>query len=74
MKDTPKVMVRPLNPGEAHTLKARAYDLSELAAKQALYGIIQVLSVKSNVSRRIFEEVIDDAEKYNNVKKGGDIV
>jgi hypothetical protein len=73
MMDISKVPVRPLNPGEAHTLKARAYDLSELGAKQALYGIIQVLSFKVNVSRSMFEDVIDDAEKYSKIKKGGDV-
>jgi hypothetical protein len=40
--------------------------------KQALYGIIQILSFKVNVSRSMFEEVIDDAVKYNQIKKGGD--
>jgi len=63
----------PLNPGEAKVLKAQVYDLSELAAKQALYGIIQVLSFKGNVSRPQLEEVIDDATKYSQLKKGGDV-
>lgn len=68
MKDTLKTPMVHLNPGEAKTLKARVYDLSELAAKQALYGIVQVLSFKVNVSRSMFEEVIDDAEKYSKIK------
>lgn len=71
MEDKLSGVVTKLKPGEAKILKARVYDLSELAAKQALYGIIQVLSLKVNVSRSIFEEVIDDAEKYSVIKKGG---
>jgi hypothetical protein len=68
MKDTLAIRPTVLNPGEAKVLKARVYDLSELAAKQALYGIVQVLSFKVNVSRSMFEEVIDDAEKYSKIK------
>jgi hypothetical protein len=71
MKDTLKVPMVHLNPGEAKVLKARVYDLSELASKQALYGIIQILSFKVNVSRSMFEEVIDDAVKYSEVKGRG---
>lgn len=73
MKDTLKVPMVHFNPGEAKMFKARVYDLSELAAKQALYGIIQILSFKVNVSRSMFEDVIDDAVKYSEVKKGGDV-
>jgi len=73
MVDISKVPVRPLNPGEAHTLKARAYDLSELGAKQALCGIIQILSFKGNISGPQLKEVLDDASKYSQIKKGGDV-
>ena len=73
MKDITGMRVVPLNPGEAKTLKARVYDLSGLAAKQALYGIIQILLFKVNISRSMFEEVIDDSVKYNEVRKGGDL-
>ena len=73
MKDTLKVPMVHLNPGEARALKARVYDLSEVAAKQALYGIIQILSFKVNMSRSMFEEVIDDSVKYSEVRKGGEI-
>lgn len=72
MKDTPKIFIGRFNPGEAKTLKAQVYDLSELAAKQALYKVIQILSFKVNVSRSMFEDVIDDAVKYNDLRKGGD--
>lgn len=71
MKDTLKTPMVHLNPGEAKALKARVYDLSELAAKQALYGFIQILSFKVNVSRSMFEEVIEDAVKYSEVKGRG---
>jgi len=58
-----------LNPGEAKTLKAAVYDLSELAAKQALYGIVQVLSFNHKISREEFQEIIDDARKYSDLSK-----
>ena len=58
-----------LNPGEASMLKAKVYDLSEAAAKQLLFGIIQVLSFKNSVARIQFEEILDDAEKYNKIVK-----
>ena len=71
MKDSLKTPMVHLNPGEAKVLKAQVYDLSELAAKQALYGIIQILSFKVNMSRSMFEDVIDDAVKYNEEKGRG---
>ena len=73
MKDTLKAPMVHFNSGEAKMFKAKVYDLSEFAAKQALYGIIQILSFKVNLSRSMFEEVIDDAVKYSEVRKGGDI-
>ena len=73
MKNILKTPVVCFNPGEAKVFKAQVYDLTELAAKQALYGIIQILSFRVNVSRSMFEEVIDDAGKYSEVRKGGDI-
>jgi hypothetical protein len=57
-----------LMPAEAHNLKAIVHGLSDLAAKQALYGLIQVLSFKSGVSGLMFSEVLDDARKYTEVK------
>ena len=71
MKDIPKTPVVCFNPGEARALKAQVYDLSEVAVKQALYGIIQILSVRGNLPRPIFEEIIDDATKYYKAKGGG---
>lgn len=59
----------PLNPEQAKILKATIYDLSEQAAKQALYGIVQMLSIKINLSKNHFEEIIDDARKLTEVKK-----
>lgn len=71
MNDKISRVVTKLNPGEAKELKARVFDLSELATKQALYGIIQVLSFRANVTRTMFEEIIDDASKYSLIKQGG---
>ena len=59
----------PLNPGEAKTLKAAIFDLSEGAAKQALYGIVQILSFKPQLNRTHLEEIIDDARKLTQAKK-----
>lgn len=58
----------PLNPGEAKTLKAAIFDLSENAAKQALYGIIQILSLGPQLNRTHLEEIIDDARKLSEMK------
>jgi len=59
----------PLSQSESKMLKARVYDLSEIAAKQALYGIIDFMSTRVKLPRRAFEEIIDDAVKYNDIKK-----
>lgn len=69
MVDVSKASIRPLNPGESKTLKTAVYDLSELAAKQTLYGVIQILSIKVHVPLSVFKEILDDARKYDEVKK-----
>ena len=56
---------------EAKALKARVYDLDEGAAKQALYGIIQIFTIKSRFVTGYFEELIDDAQKYSLQRKRG---
>lgn len=58
----------PFNPMEARDVKAAVYDLSELSAKQLLYGVIQILSFKSSIIKEQFLEILDDAKKYNQVK------
>jgi len=50
-------------------LKAAVRDLSEQAAKQALYEIIQVLTLAPHVRRPTFEEIIDDAKKLTTATK-----
>jgi hypothetical protein len=59
----------PLNPVEVRDVKAAIYDLSELACKQLLYGMINILSLKSRVIKEQFLEILDDAQKYNQIKK-----
>lgn len=54
-----------LNPGEAMRLRAGIGGLSEIAARSLLYGLLQVLSLKSSISRKAFEEILDDAVKYS---------
>lgn len=58
----------PLNPVEVRDVKAAVYDLSESAAKQLLYGMVQVLSFKSSTTKEQFIEILDDAKKYNQIK------
>jgi hypothetical protein len=58
----------PLNPVEVRDVKAAVYDLSEAAVKQLLYGVIQILSLKSSVIKEQFLEILDDARKYNQIK------
>lgn len=59
----------PLNPGEAKVFKAAVYDLSPSARLQALYGIIQILSLKPTLTRNHFEDIIDDARKLTEARK-----
>lgn len=59
----------PINQGEVMFLKAAVHDLSEQAAKQALYEIIQVLGLAPHVRRPTFEEIIADAAKLTTAKK-----
>lgn len=66
--DMAKVKARSLNSGEAKALKACVYDLSENAAKQVLYGLIQILCIKVNIPLGFFQDVLDDARKYDDVK------
>jgi hypothetical protein len=59
----------PINQGEVMFLKAAVHNLSEGAAKQALYGIIQVLTIAPHVRRPTFEEIIGDATKLTTAEK-----
>jgi Flp pilus assembly pilin Flp len=57
----PKKEEHPLNPGEAKVLKATIERLNRLAAKQALLGVVNVLSSKAHLHVKLFEEIVDDA-------------
>ena len=59
----------PFNPGEGMNLRTRIGKLHATAAEQLLLGVVQILSSKSSVSRKVFEEILDDAEKYSDIKK-----
>jgi hypothetical protein len=65
----PKDKVFPIYPDEARSLKALVYDLSETGAKQALWGMIQILSLKTSITQAQFKEMLDDAGKYCQVTK-----
>jgi Flp pilus assembly pilin Flp len=58
---TQKKQEHPLNPGEAKVLKVTIERLNQTAAKQALYGIVNVLSTKATLQVKLFEEILDDA-------------
>jgi hypothetical protein len=60
-----KSRTNPLNPGEAKLLNARIYDLGEVSAKAALYGIVRNLSLRVNVNADLFSEILEDALKYD---------
>lgn len=57
-------------PAESRSLKARIFDLSESAAKQVLYGLVQHLLVCASVRTDVLRDAIDDAAKFTEVKKG----
>lgn len=59
-----------LDSASASILKARIYDLSESGAKQALYGMVQVLTLRESIRRDFFEECLGDAAKYAALKGG----
>jgi len=59
----------PLNPGEAKVLKTTIERLNGLAAKQALMGIVNVLSTKATLHVKLFEEIIDDAWRLAQLTK-----
>ena len=61
--------VFPIYQDEARVLKAKVYDFSETAAKQALWGLIQILSFKTSITQTQFKEILDDAANYTQVKK-----
>ena len=64
-----KEKVFPIYLDEARTLKALVFDLSETGAKQALWGMIQILSLKTSITQAQFIEILDDAGKYCQIKK-----
>jgi hypothetical protein len=57
------------NLGECWAFKALVFDLSEAAAKQALYGVIQVLGLSGTVSGGKFKQILDDARVYNEIRE-----
>jgi Flp pilus assembly pilin Flp len=57
----PKKTEHALNAGEAKVLKATIERLNGLSARQALMGIVNVLSSKAHLHVKLFEEIIDDA-------------
>ena len=65
----PYEKVFPIYPDEAKILKATVYDLSENAARQALFAMVQVLTFKTSITQVQFKEILDDAGKYSVLTK-----
>ena len=61
--------VFPIYPDEAKILKATVYDLSENAARQALFAMVQILTFKTSITQVQFKEILDDVGKYSVLTK-----
>ena len=61
--------VFPIYPDEAKILKATVYDLSETAARQALFAMVQILTLRTSITQVQFKEILDDAGKYSVITK-----
>lgn len=56
-------------PEDAKTLKAQIFDLSEKAAKQALFGMVQILEQHPSILMNVFKMIIEDAGTLTKVVK-----
>lgn len=65
----PREKVFPIYPDEARTLKAMVYDFSEISLRQALWGMINILTLKTSITQAQFKEILEDANKYTQNKK-----
>ena len=54
---------------ESHILKAQIFDLSEKAAKQALFAMVEILEQHPSILMTPFLLIIEDASKLTNVVK-----
>lgn len=52
---------------EASILKAQIFDLTEDGAKQALYGMVQILEQNPSIRLVAFRLLIEDGTKYSKV-------
>jgi hypothetical protein len=59
----------PLNPGEAKDLTTKIDNLSEIAARSALFGIVTALSYHAHLAIDYFSDIINDATKYDTMLK-----
>lgn len=50
---------------EAKTLKAQVTDLNEAAAKEALFGMIQILNEHPSILTAVFMALISDSRKLS---------
>lgn len=63
----PKKEEHPLNPGEAKALRATMGRLNGIGARQALLGVVNVLTTRANLPASLFGEIIDDAGRLTAV-------
>lgn len=59
----------PLHWDEIRESKTAIYNLSELASKQLLLGIVQVLSLRVTLKKEQFLDVLGDAKLYDEIAK-----
>lgn len=59
----------PLHWEEIKESKAVIFNLTEAAAKQLLWAIVNVLSLRVTLKKEQFLEILDDAVKYNQIIK-----
>lgn len=55
---------------EGRILRAEIHDLSESAAKQALYGMVEILEQHPSVLLAVFREFMTDAWKMSEAQRG----
>ena len=58
-----------LNKEESKTLKAQVYDLSEKGAKEALFGMVDILEDHDSILTQVFCLLIEDATKSTNLTR-----
>jgi len=64
-----KIRKTPLHWDEIRESKIAISNLSELAGKQLLFSIVQILSLRITLKKEQFLDILDDAIKYDQIIK-----